>query len=91
MSEPLTDAELDSAIEDCFYLSPTDIRHRVEKLVAEIRRLREENAEMVGALRAIWDTVPATYDPDDPMVRRHAAALNAAGMIVDTLKLKGRW
>ncbi len=31
------------------------------------------------AAREVWESVPASHDPNDPMVQRHARALNALG------------
>ncbi len=31
------------------------------------------------AAQEVWDSVPGTYDANDPAVQRHAAALNALG------------
>lgn len=33
--------------------------------------------ELREAAQEVWDSVPATFDKDDPMVQRHARALNA--------------
>ena len=45
----------------------------VRAMSAELRRLRV--LETVAA--EVWASVPASYDPADPMVVRHAKALNA--------------
>ena len=45
---PLTDAELESAVEDCaYYLDGANVKLRVEKLVSEIRRLRADRAVLL--------------------------------------------
>ena len=38
--------------------------------------------EIHDAARLVWETVPATHDPDDPQVSRHAEALNDLGQIL---------
>ena len=45
-----------------------------------------EKAELVAALREVWESVPVTYDPDDPMVQRHARALNAVGALLHRIE-----
>lgn len=32
--------------------------------------------ELRETAQEVWDSVPASYSPEDPMVMRHAAALN---------------
>lgn len=39
--------------------------------------------ELRAAAREVWASVPASYDYDDPMVQRHAKALNALGRLVE--------
>ena len=61
-------------VEDCAAVSIAsamrDRRKRAE--VAEARA-----AQLEDGLRAVWESVPATHDERDPLVQRHAAALNA--------------
>jgi hypothetical protein len=41
-----------------------------------------EAAAILGAAQEVWDSVPATYDETDPVVKRHAAALNNLGALL---------
>lgn len=53
--------------------------------MAECELLREENTRLraiVEAARAVWNSIPATYDPQDVMVRNHASALNNLGAML---------
>ena len=45
--------------------------------IAENARLTARIQELELLLREIWDSIPSTYDENDPMVQRHAKALNA--------------
>jgi hypothetical protein len=40
-------------------------------------------ARLREAAREVWASIPASYDYDDPMVQRHAKALNALGGLVE--------
>jgi hypothetical protein len=40
-------------------------------------------SELRAAAREVWASIPASYDYDDPMVQRHAKALNALGALVE--------
>ena len=44
--------------------------------------------ELEAAAREVWISVPSSYDDNDPLVRRHAAALCALGRIL--ARLEGR-
>jgi hypothetical protein len=84
MTTRLTDEELAGIDRGSTWIDgvggPDSIARR---LVAEVRALRAEVVCLADALREVWESVPATYEPTDPRVRRHAAALNAAGAIVE--------
>jgi hypothetical protein len=46
-------------------------------------------ADCEAALREIWNSVPATYDPEDKVVQRHSAALRAIPAVlaaIDAMK-----
>lgn len=51
--------------------------------VGKVKRGMEE---LVQALQEIWDTVPSSYEPDDPMVQRHACALNRIPDLLATIE-----
>src|SRR5262249_1400239 len=53
-----------------------------DALEAELKSLRERAARLEAVLRALWDSIPSSDDTDDPMVQRHAAALNALGSLL---------
>ena len=42
--------------------------------------------ELEAAAREVWISVPSSYDDNDPLVRRHAAALCALGRILTRLE-----
>lgn len=43
----------------------------------------EDRKRLREAAQEVWDSVPASYEPDDPMVKRHAAALIALGAALE--------
>ena len=43
----------------------------------------DENADLKKLLREIYNSIPATYDKNDSMVKRHARALNEIKKILD--------
>jgi hypothetical protein len=49
-----------------------------DNLRLEIGQLRRRVAELEAMLHDIIDSIPSTYDEEDPTVKRHAAALNVA-------------
>lgn len=49
-----------------------------DNLRLEIGQLRRRVAELEAMLHDIIDSIPSTYDKEDPTVKRHAAALNVA-------------
>ena len=54
----------------------------IYSLIAEdrARNGREAEQERLAAIaQEVWDSIPASYDDNDPMVKRHARALNALG------------
>lgn len=55
-------------------------QHRgvIGELRAKIARLTARVAELEAMLHDIIDSIPSTYDEEDPTVKRHAAALNVA-------------
>ena len=52
---------------------------------ARLEKLALERDMAVELLREIWESVPATYVNTDPMVIRHAKALNASGKFLESL------
>ena len=65
-------------------LSPRDHWHAVAAvlLASEEWQVREAVVDMA---RETWDSVPSSYDHNDSMVRRHAAALNDLGVLLARL------
>lgn len=58
-------------------------REAVVQAHMELRATAEERARTLEeAAREVWNSVPATFEQTDPMVRRHAAALNALGALL---------
>jgi len=51
-------------------------------LASEEWQMREAVLNMA---QETWDSVPGSYDHNDPMVRRHAAALNDLGVLLSRL------
>lgn len=49
-----------------------------DNLRLEIGQLRRRVAELEAMLHDIIDSIPSTYDEEDPTVKRHAEALNVA-------------
>jgi len=94
VSEPkLTERQWRSALEDAALGAPPDYfgddgewrpvepMHVARYALSLLARVREIEA----AVREVWESIPASYDPQDPMVQRHAAALNALAPIVREL------
>lgn len=54
----------------------------------ENARLRAERDESLAVIREVVESIPSTYDNDDPMVRRHARSLNAANSFVARIHAK---
>lgn len=52
------------------YCRFADAQARIAEQAAEIERLRK-------LVKEVWDSVPSSFDDDDPMVKRHHAALYA--------------
>lgn len=55
----------------------------------EMLRANDELRRLCGVEKAaaeVWASVPASYDPHDPMVIRHAKALNALGTTLRTAR-----
>lgn len=87
MTEPLSSEEIDEhfAAEIArLHAENATLRKEREYRCADLEAANAENAklrERVGRLeavaRAVWDSIPATYDDTDAMVQRHAKALNA--------------
>jgi len=50
---------------------------------ANLRAIEAENADLKELLREIYNSIPATYDENDSMVKRHARALNEIKKILD--------
>ena len=68
LAHPVSDEPIDFRQQE--YLVGSLLAH-IDEQANELKRLRE-------VLREIWCSVPATYaDETDPMVHRHAHALNA--------------
>ncbi len=84
------------SMQDDLGLAPADIEMTKE----EIENLRREHAEataryealrdaarnMLARAHEVWDSIPATHEDDDPMVQRHAKALNALPEVIDALR-----
>lgn len=54
----------------------------------ENAQLRAERDELLAVIREVVESIPSTYDSDDPMVRRHARSLNAANSFVARIHAK---
>ena len=65
-AEIIKQKDVSNALGDALAVLPTTPKQMMERV-----RVLE------AALREVFESVPATYDEQDPMVRRHAAALNA--------------
>ena len=57
--------------------------HMADALLASEEWLVRE--AVVDMARETWDSVPSSYDHNDSMVRRHAAALNDLGVLLARL------
>ena len=68
------------AIRQTFPLGPSILITTAERDAIIAALERTERLEAV--LREVWDSIPSSYDTDDPMVQRHAAALNALGSLL---------
>ena len=63
------------------YFQTNQLTHAASRLEAaedDRRRLKARVAELEAMLHDIIDSIPSTYDEEDPTVKRHAAALNVA-------------
>ena len=52
----------------------------VTDLTASFDRARAERDRWREDAREVWDSIPSSYDDTDPLVQRHARALNALGV-----------
>lgn len=76
--DALRDA-LRKRVEDGLTVSETPRSQQIEALTAERDALRaevERLREVVDDAQLVWETVPATFDPEASQVKIHAVALN---------------
>jgi len=59
------------------------LRRDKKYLMGEGNKLRAENTALKELLREIYNSIPATHDENDSMVKRHARALNEIKKILD--------
>ena len=62
-------------------------RRRAYRIIDALLASEEWQAReaVVDMARETWDSVPSSYDHNDSMVRRHAAALNDLGVLLARL------
>jgi len=58
-------------------MSERDGKSPLMEATEELIVFRARVAALEEALREVWESVPSSYREDDPMVQRHAQALNA--------------
>lgn len=64
----------------CHMIGPMPNHPAMPTRESAIRASNTRPADAVReAAREVWESVPSSYDENDPMVQRHARALNALG------------
>ena len=58
-------------------------RARIFDQLPAIIAALEDRERLRAAAQEVWDSVPASYEPADAMVRRHAEALIALGTALE--------
>lgn len=64
----------------------SDQAHADAEGLAALATRRLALAELWEAAGEVWASIPSTYDEKDPMVQRHARALNALGAALAKLE-----